>query len=228
MFTVGLLFIATTVAVDIAVSKLEATEGDNVTIPFNTGVERVDEVRIIFQGESKGKRLLAQFCSPESFPICDPVETSHLQVEGGNVSMILLNVNISRSGLYTAQVITANKVYEVTATLVVNQAPVSSSPASPHSSSRPKPPSSSKLIWIVIVIVIPLVIIVSVGVCFWKLRKKSKTTADGGGEEEEEETPTVSRSSVTTKNKIWKNNCGGCVAVPMNGCGENAESFLPS
>ncbi|XDV46520.1 hypothetical protein PO909_014405 [Leuciscus waleckii] len=89
---------------------------------FKTGLERVDEVRIIFEGESKRKLLLAQYCSPASFPICDPIETPHhLQVEGGNVSMILLKVNISSSGLYTAQVITDNRVFEVTATLVVNR-----------------------------------------------------------------------------------------------------------
>ncbi|KAK7129414.1 hypothetical protein R3I94_017579 [Phoxinus phoxinus] len=111
MINVVWLFIAT-VTVHVAGSKWEATEGDNVTIHFNTGLERVDEVKIMFEGESERKRLLAQYCSPESFPICDPVETSHLQVEGGNVSMIFVNVDISRSGLYTARVITANKMYE--------------------------------------------------------------------------------------------------------------------
>lgn len=104
----------------VAGSKLEATEGHNVSILFKTGLERV-EVRISFEGESKGKRLLVQYCFPAAVLICDPIEAPYLQVEGGNVSMILLNVNISSSGLYTAQVITANRMFEVNATLVVNR-----------------------------------------------------------------------------------------------------------
>ncbi|CAM4674965.1 unnamed protein product [Leuciscus chuanchicus] len=212
------------IAVHVAGSKLETTEGHSVSMHFKTGLERVDEVRIIFEGESKRKLLLSQYCSPASVPICDPIETPHhLQVEGGNVSMILLKVNISSSGLYTARVITDNRVSEVTATLVVNQAPVSSSPAPPHSSSSPTPLSSSDLHWLYALI--PLVIVVLGGVYFWKLRKKSNTADD---EEEATETPAVSRSSVSKENNNWKNDCGGCVAVAMNGCGENAEALLAS
>jgi len=73
-------------------------------------------------GEGEKKRLLAKYCSPHTFPICDPTETPHhLQVKGGNVCLFLVNVNISRSGLYTARVITDNHEFEVTNTLVVNR-----------------------------------------------------------------------------------------------------------
>lgn len=103
-------------------SKLKATEGQNVTILFKTEQERVSEVRIIFEEESKTKRLLAKYCSPDADPVCDPIETpEHLHVEEGNMSLILVNVTSSGSGLYTARVINAdNQVFEETLTLVVN------------------------------------------------------------------------------------------------------------
>ncbi|XP_077074160.1 uncharacterized protein LOC143725558 [Siphateles boraxobius] len=167
---------------------------------------------MIMFGEHQGKLLLAQYCSPDTVPICESSE--HVQVKGGNLSLTLVKVNSSSSGLYTAQVITDNKVFYVNATLVVNQASVSST-APPHSSSSPKPLRSSELRWIVIVIVISLIIVVSGGVCFWKLRRKSK-------KKKKKKKLLLSPDPESQQ----KNNCGGCVAVAMNGCGENAEALV--
>ncbi|XP_077074153.1 uncharacterized protein LOC143725553 isoform X2 [Siphateles boraxobius] len=169
MITVVWLFFATG-AVHVAGSKLEATEGQNASIFFQTGLERIDEVRIIFEGERKGKLLLAHYCSPDADPICDPIETpQHVQVKGGNVSLTLVKVNSSSSGLYTAQVITDNKVFYVNDTLVVNQAPVSSTTAPPHSSSSPKPSRSSDLRGLYALITAVIIIII-LCVCFCKHR----------------------------------------------------------
>ncbi|XP_039530353.1 uncharacterized protein LOC120481004 [Pimephales promelas] len=204
LFSLATLFTVTiSVSGHVSGSKLEATEGHNVSIPFQTGLERVDEVRIMrIIGEGERKPLLAKYCSPHTFPICDPIETPHhLQVKGGNVSLFLVNVNISWSGLYTARVITDNHEFEVNTTLVVNQAPVSSSPAPPHSSS-PNPPRSTDLRWLVPVTVIPLVIILFGGVCFWKLRM------------------------IPCFNGEKDSGSSSSVSVSMNGGGETAEALL--
>ncbi|KAK7132799.1 hypothetical protein R3I93_019132 [Phoxinus phoxinus] len=184
----------------VAGSKFEAIDGQNVTISFDIDeVEKADEVRITFKEDKKGYSvLLAQ----KPWVYDDPPEPGVTLILGkGSVSVIIQDVNISRSGLYKAEAYTREKVCEETATLVVNKAPVSSSPAPPHSSSSPKPPRSSGLQWIVIVIVIviALVIVIPGGVYFWKHKRKCKTAADEEEEEEEDEEETPAVSSVSKK-----------------------------
>ncbi|XDV46519.1 hypothetical protein PO909_014404, partial [Leuciscus waleckii] len=162
----------------VAGSKFEAIDGQNVTISFDIDeVEKADEVKISFKED---KKEYAELIAQKPWVYDDPPRPGVTLIVGkGCLSVIIQNVDISRSGLYKAEAYTGEKVFEVTATLVVNKAPVSSSPAPPHSSSSPTPLSSSDLHWIVIVIVIviviPLVIVVSGGVYFWKLRRESIT-----------------------------------------------------
>ncbi|KAK7129416.1 hypothetical protein R3I94_017581 [Phoxinus phoxinus] len=129
--------------------------------------------RITFkEATTKNLVLIAQNCAPHEG--CDVVHTPGVSVlvAGECVRVTIQNVNISRSGLYTAVAYFGKHVYEKTATLVVNKAPVSSSPAPPHSSSSPKPPRSSGLQWLYALLPVVLIIIIIILVyCFWKHRK---------------------------------------------------------
>ncbi|CAM4675001.1 unnamed protein product [Leuciscus chuanchicus] len=208
-------------ALVVAGSKFEAMDGQNVTISFDTDeVEKADEVRITFKED---KKEYAELIAQKPWVYDDPPRPGVTLIVGkGCLSVIIQNVNISRSGLYKAEAYTGEKVCEVTATLVVNKAPVSSSPAPPHSSSSPTPLSSSDLHWLYALI--PLVIVVSGGVYFWKLRRASCQKQSASDDEGARETPAVSRSSVSTE-RIGKDDC---VAVAMNGCGEHLEALLTS
>ncbi|KAK7129418.1 hypothetical protein R3I94_017583 [Phoxinus phoxinus] len=140
----------------VAGSKFEAIDGQNATISFDIEeVEKADEVKIIFKEDKKGYSvLLAQ----EPWVYDDPPVPGVTLILGKRcLSVIIQDVDISRSGLYRAQAFFRERVYEETATLVIIEAPVSSSPAPPHS-------SSSDLQWLYDLI--PLVIVVSAGVCF--------------------------------------------------------------
>lgn len=109
-----------TVIVHVAGSKYEALDGENVTMRFETKLDRVDEVKVVFEGENKGKIQFARYCFRETEPVCD-IKSDHLQVKGRNVSLILLNVDSSRTGLYRVQAFFGKEVDdELTATLVVN------------------------------------------------------------------------------------------------------------
>ncbi|CAM4675031.1 unnamed protein product [Leuciscus chuanchicus] len=211
-------------------SKIEANHGENVTLPFPMDkAEKADRLRIIFKEETtKNLSLISQKCVPhEGCAVVDKSGVSVL-VGGECVRVTIHNVNISRSGLYIAQAFFGNNVSEVKATLVVNKAPVSSSPAPPHSSSSPTPLSSSDLHWlyalIPVFIIIIIIIIILVFCCFCRRRKASSQKQSASDDEGARETPAVSRSSVSTE-RIGKDDC---VAVAMNGCGEHPEALLTS
>ncbi|CAM4675139.1 unnamed protein product [Leuciscus chuanchicus] len=136
-------------ALVVAGSKFEAIDGQNVTISFDIDeVEKADEVKIIFKEDKKEYDVLF---AQKPWVYDDPPRPGVTLIVGkGCLSVIIQNVDISRSGLYKAEAYTGKKVCEVTATLVVNKAPVSSSPT---------PLSSSDLHWLYALI--PLVIVVS-------------------------------------------------------------------
>ncbi|KAK7132800.1 hypothetical protein R3I93_019133 [Phoxinus phoxinus] len=126
-------------ALVVAGSKFEAIEGQNATISFDIDeVEKADEVKISYKEDKKEYSvLIAQKPWVYDDP---PVPGVTLILGKGCVSVIIQNISISRSGLYKAEAYTREKVSEVNATLVVNQAPVSSTISPPHSSSSPNPP----------------------------------------------------------------------------------------
>ncbi|CAM4675094.1 unnamed protein product [Leuciscus chuanchicus] len=138
----------------VAGSKFEAIDGQNVTISFDIDeVEKADEVRITFKED---KKEYAELIAQKPWVYDDPPRPGVSLIVGkGCLSVIIQNVNISRSGLYKAEAYTGKKVCEVTATLVVYKGPVSSSP---------KPLSSSDLQWLYALI--PLVVVVLGGVYF--------------------------------------------------------------
>jgi len=97
---------------------IEAIDGQNVTISFDIDeVEKADEVRITFKEDKKKYDvLLAQ----EPWVYDDPPPAGvKLIVEEDRLSVIIQDVNISRSGLYKVEVYTGTKVSEDDATLVV-------------------------------------------------------------------------------------------------------------
>ncbi|XDV46535.1 hypothetical protein PO909_014417 [Leuciscus waleckii] len=103
-------------------SKIEANHGENVTLPFPMDkAEKADRLRIIFKEETtKSLSLIAQKCVPHEG--CAVVDTSGVSLIFGKecLSVIIQNVNISRSGLYIAEAFFGKDVCEVKATLVVN------------------------------------------------------------------------------------------------------------
>ncbi|CAM4674992.1 unnamed protein product [Leuciscus chuanchicus] len=172
MKTIVAVNLALISALVVAGSKFEAMDGQNVTISFDTDeVEKADEVRITFKED---KKEYAELIAQKPWVYDDPPRPGVTLIVGkGCLSVIIQNVNISRSGLYKAEAYTGGKVCEVTATLVVNKAPVSSSPAPPHSSSiSPTPLSSSNLrghyALIPVFICIIFIIFIILCVCFWK------------------------------------------------------------
>ncbi|CAM4674949.1 unnamed protein product [Leuciscus chuanchicus] len=183
-------------------SKFEANHGENVTLPFPMDkAEKADRLRIIFSitETTKNLSLIAQKCVPHEG--CTVVDKSGVSVLVGGecVRVTIHNVNISRSGLYIAEAWFGKDVCEVKATLVVNKAPVSSSPAPPHSSSSPTPLSSSDLHWLyaLIPVFIIIFIIILVFCCFYPVSQQKEL-----------------------ENMI--------VSVAMNGCGEHSEALLTS
>lgn len=107
-------------ALIVAGSRLEATEGQNVTISFDIDeVERADQVRIAFKQDDKQNAVVVAQ-QPWTYDDKPPAEVS-LQVEERRVSVIIQHVSISRnSGVYTARVFFGKKVSEVNAVLVIN------------------------------------------------------------------------------------------------------------
>ncbi|XDV46534.1 hypothetical protein PO909_014416 [Leuciscus waleckii] len=208
LFSLATLF---SVAIDALLadgSKIEANHGENVTLPFPMDkAEKADRLRIIFKEETtKNLSLISQKCAPHEG--CAVVDTSGVSVLVGGecVRVTIHNVNISRSGLYIAEAFFGKDVYEVKATLVVNKAPVSSSPAPPHSSSSsPTPLSSSDLHWLYALIpVFIIIIIILVFCCFCRWR----------------------RIPCFKRKKELGSSSSDCVSVIVNGCGENTESLL--
>ncbi|XP_048050537.1 uncharacterized protein LOC125270701 [Megalobrama amblycephala] len=200
MITKALIFIAT-VSVHVAGSTLEATDGQDIAIPFGTvKLERVEEVKVIFAGEDQKKSLIAIYCSHVYVvPSCTPVKTHgvSLQVEERNVSLILQHVNISRSGHYKAQAFCGKDVDEATATLVVNKASFPSSRAPTHTSTL-KPPDSSEhqgLLTAAVIVIIIIIIIITLVFCFFcKWRR-----------------------ILCFKKRDLESNSSDCLAVSMNG-----------
>ncbi|CAM4675022.1 unnamed protein product [Leuciscus chuanchicus] len=106
-------------ALVVAGSKFEAMDGQNVTISFDIDeVEKADEMRISFKED---KKEYAELIAQKPWVYDDPPRPGVTLIVGkGCLSVIIQNVNISRSGLYKAEAYTGGKVSEVTATLVVN------------------------------------------------------------------------------------------------------------
>ncbi|KAK7132802.1 hypothetical protein R3I93_019134 [Phoxinus phoxinus] len=171
MKTIVTINLAVCLVLVVAGSKFEAIVGQNVTISFDIDeVEKADQVNIIFKEDKNGDSvLLAQ----KPWVYDDPPEPGVTLILGkGSVSVIIQDVDISRSGLYKARAFTGKKVCEENATLVVIKAPVSSTISPPHSSSSPKPPRSSDLrrLYAFLPVVFINIIIILV-YCFWKHRK---------------------------------------------------------
>ncbi len=102
-----------------AEQKVEAADGDNVTISFKSpDLDGADQVMITFTRESQ-KTVIARYCRCAHCWDCNVVETPRvfLRVEEGN--LILLRVNSNNSGLYEV-IIIGNNVSRIKATLVVN------------------------------------------------------------------------------------------------------------
>ncbi|XP_016295381.1 uncharacterized protein LOC107653225 isoform X1 [Sinocyclocheilus anshuiensis] len=220
---VFLFVLAFSVAVCDAELKLEATDGENVTISFKTAeLKRADRVSITFTRENR-KTLIAQYCRCVHCRDCDVVETPGvlLRVEG-TVPLILLDVSSNNSGLYEARVFIGNDVSEIKATLVVKK-PAFSSTKAPLQISTPNPPNSSGHLWLY-ALLIPLVILGVVTCSFWrkKCRREREPLPDA---EEARETPAVSRHSIFKNNKC-KRNCRDCVAVSFKACREDTEDQL--
>ncbi|ROL41054.1 hypothetical protein DPX16_0384, partial [Anabarilius grahami] len=169
-----------TVSVHVAGSKLEATDGEDFAIPFGTvKLERVEEVKVTFEGEDQNKSLIAIYCSHVyTVPSCKPVKTHgvSLQVEERNVSLILQHVSISRSGHYKAQAFCGKDVDEVTVTLVVNKASFPSSRAPTHTSTLKPPDSSEHQGLLTAAAIIIIIFIITLFFCFFcKWRRASFT-----------------------------------------------------
>ncbi|ROL46831.1 hypothetical protein DPX16_1058, partial [Anabarilius grahami] len=170
-------------------SRLEATEGQNVTISFDIDeVEKATQVKITFKGvNEKQPSVIAQrpWISHD-----EPPAGVSLRVEKGRVNVTIQHVNISSSGLYEALALFKNKKpSRANATLLVNEAPFSSTSAPPHSST-PKPPDTSNVLWLCAVI--PLVIVISVVICFCKRRKATLIVAGSRLEATEGQNATIS------------------------------------
>ncbi len=102
-----------------AEQKVEAADGDNVTISFKSpDLDGADQVMITFTRESQ-KTVIVRYCRCAHCGDCNVVETPRvfLRVEEGN--LILLRVNSNNSGLYEV-IIIGNNVSRIKATLVVN------------------------------------------------------------------------------------------------------------
>lgn len=102
-----------------AEQKVEAADGDNVTISFKSpDLDGADQVMITLTGENH-KTVIARYCRCAHCGDCDVVETPRvfLRVEEG--TLILLRVRSRDSGLYEA-IIIGKKVSRIKATLVVN------------------------------------------------------------------------------------------------------------
>lgn len=100
--------------------KLEANDGEDVTISFKTDeLNRANQVKITFTRQSQ-KYLIAQYCRCAHCGDCDVVETPGvlLRVEEG--TLILQDVRSRNSGLYEAKIIVGNIVSKMKVTLVVN------------------------------------------------------------------------------------------------------------
>ncbi|KAK9954698.1 hypothetical protein ABG768_016747 [Culter alburnus] len=117
---------------------------------------------------TKKSCLIARRCTGSE--ICDAVETPgvKLLVAQGLVSVTIQKVNSSRSGLYKVRAFFGKYMFEVDATLVVNEASFSSTTAPPHSCT-PKHPNSSHLLWLYVLI--PAVILLVVYFCKHKKAK---------------------------------------------------------
>lgn len=199
MKVVFLFVLAFSVAVCVAELKLEATDGDDVTIPFKTAeLERADRVRITFTRDNQ-KKLIAWYCRCADCGDCIPVETPGvlLRIEEGTASLILQDVSSRSSGLYKAQVFNGKHVSEIQATLVVKE-PALSSTKEPPQISTPKPPDTSGHLWLCALLI--LTVILGVVICFFwrkKCRREREALPDA---EEARETPAVSRHSICKKN----------------------------
>jgi len=90
-----------------------------VTISFDIyEVEKADEVKVIFKEDNKEYAVVI---AQEPWVYDDPPPAGvTLMVRKDRSSVIIQDVNISRSGLYIARVFTREKVFEVNATLVVS------------------------------------------------------------------------------------------------------------
>ncbi|XP_026093133.1 uncharacterized protein LOC113065818 [Carassius auratus] len=182
--------------------KLEATDGENVSISFKTAeLEGADQVRITFTRDDQKMLIARYFCDrPGDCRVLERPGVS-LRIEEGTASLILLDVSSSNSGLYEAQVLNGKYVSEIQATLVVKE-PVLSSTKDPPQTSSPKPPDSSGHLWLwLCASLISLVIIGVIGfLLLKKLRRDREALPDA---EEDQKTPDVSSTeSAQNKRKI--------------------------
>ncbi|KAI2649417.1 Titin [Labeo rohita] len=100
--------------------NLEATEGDNVTIPLETAeLDRADQVTITLKRENK-KKLIAQYCCCAQRGDCNVLETPGVSLQVQEGTLILLDVSSRDSGFYEATIIVGNNVSKKNATLNVN------------------------------------------------------------------------------------------------------------
>ncbi|KAF4096290.1 hypothetical protein G5714_022259 [Onychostoma macrolepis] len=133
-FSAVLVFIS--VAVCDAELNLEAADGEDVTISFNSDeLNRADQVKITFTRQSQ-KSLIAQYCRCAHCGDCSVVETPGvlLRVEEG--TLILQDVRSRSSGVYEAKIIAGNIVSQMKVTLVVNKPPQTSIISNPPNSSE--------------------------------------------------------------------------------------------
>ncbi|XP_026092449.1 uncharacterized protein LOC113065431 isoform X2 [Carassius auratus] len=186
MRVVFLFVLVFSVAVCDTELKLEATDGENVTIPFKTAeLERADRVRITFERDGQ-KKLVAQYCRCADCGYCRVVETPGvlLRIEEGTASLILLDVSSSNSGLYEAQVFNGNNVSEIQATLVVKEPVLSSTKETPQTSS-PKPPDSSGHLWLWLCALLILPVLTVIGFLLFKKRRRDHVALPYTGETRE-------------------------------------------
>ncbi|XP_052396607.1 uncharacterized protein LOC127944599 isoform X2 [Carassius gibelio] len=202
--------------------KLEATDGENVTIPFKTAeLEGADQVRITFTRDDE-KMLIARYVC-DHHRDCRVVERAgvSLRIEEGTVSLILLDVSSSNSGLYEAQVLNGKYVSEIQATLVVKEPVLSSTKETPQTSS-PKPPDSSGHLWLWLCALLILPVLTVIGFCWRKKCGRDHVALPYTGEARE----TSDVSSAASSKKYMEKNCTGCVAVSFKTCRETTDDQL--
>ncbi len=99
--------------------KLEAADGENVTIPFKTpDLDRAEQVILTFTQENQ-TNVTARYCRCDDCGDCNVVETQGVLLRVKEGTLTLLRVNSRNSGLYEV-IIIGKKVARIKAILVVN------------------------------------------------------------------------------------------------------------
>lgn len=177
---IGLLFVLVTCwiggvagAVDGDKDEFESlgvSEGENLTIPIHIKKSDEDPQVLVTRLKGSSQEPIVQLTCHDGDCVCEGWESGvSLIYDGGNMTLILMNVSYNQTGLYKVRKLSVTPLETQSYNVTVYQAPLRiTSPSVMYSKSFTAGITSAALVFILV-----LIITGAIGVFYWKRSKET-------------------------------------------------------